>query len=132
MRFLLLFKTDKPPEPGVPPCKQNLPEMAKLIGELKDAGVLLSTEGLQPPAKGARVKLSAGKLKVTDGPFAEAKEMIAGVALVQVKSKAEAIELAKRFITIAGEGESEIFEVMEQGEHASSPSESARGRAVAR
>jgi hypothetical protein len=110
---MMLFKTDKYPEDGTPPCKQNLPEMAKLIGELKEAGVLISTEGLQPSAKGARVKFAGGKLAVTDGPFAEAKEMIAGVALVDVKSKAEAIELAKRFIAIAGEGESEIFEVVE-------------------
>lgn len=113
MRFMLLFKPDKEPEPGVHACQQNLPEMVKLIGELKQSGVLLSTEGLLPSELGARVRLSGGKLTVTDGPFAEAKELIAGVALVQVKSKANAVELARRFLTIAGGGESDVLQVSE-------------------
>ena len=87
--------------------------MAKLIGELKQSGVLLSTEGLLPSESGARVRSSGGRLTVTDGPFAEAKELIAGVALVRVTSKAEAVELAKRFLTIAGGGESDVLQVIE-------------------
>jgi hypothetical protein len=113
MRFMLLFKPDKEPEPGVHACKQNLPEMAKLIGELRQSGVLLSTEGLLPSESGARVRFSGGKMTVTDGPFAEAKELIAGVALVKVNSKADAVDLARRFLTIAGGGEGDVLEVAE-------------------
>jgi hypothetical protein len=68
------------------------------------AGVLLTTDGLQPNSKGARVRISGGKFSVTDGPFTEAKELIAGYAIVRVKSKEEAIEQAKRFLTLMGEG----------------------------
>ncbi len=82
--------------------------MAKLIEEMAKAGVLLATDGLQPSSKGARVRISGGKFTVTDGPFTEAKELIAGHAIVQVKSKEEAIEWAKRFLKVMGEGESEI------------------------
>jgi hypothetical protein len=85
--------------------------MARLMGELQESGVLVYTDGLMPPDKGARVKLSNGKLTVRDGPFAEAKELVAGFAVVDVKSKAEAVELAKRFLTIAGGGESDVLEV---------------------
>jgi hypothetical protein len=83
-------------------------KMGAFIGELAQSGVLLATDGLQPSSKGARVRLSRGKLTVTDGPFTETKELIAGFAIVQVKSKAEAIELAERFLKLAGDGESEI------------------------
>jgi len=113
MRYMMLFKPDQPPEPGVSPCKQQLPEMAKLMGQLKKSGVLVATEGLMPSDTGARLRLSDGKLTVRDGPFAEAKELVAGFAIVNVKSRAEAVELAKRFLTIAGGGESDVLEVME-------------------
>jgi len=111
MRFMLMFKSDQPVEPGISPCKQELPEMAKLMGELKRSGVLVYTDGLMPPERGARVRVSGGKATVRDGPFAEAKELVAGFAVVDVKSKAEAVELAKRFLTIAGGGESDVLEV---------------------
>src|SRR4051812_37741621 len=113
MRYMMLFKPDKDPEPGVPPCKQNLPEMAKLMGELRKSGVLLATEGLLPSDSGARVRLTGGKLTIRDGPFAEAKELVAGFAIVNVRSREEAVELAKRFLAIAGGGESDVLEVME-------------------
>jgi hypothetical protein len=113
MRFMMMFTSDREPDPGVSACKSQLPEMAKLMGELKEAGILLASEGLLPSTSGARVTLAGGKLAVRDGPFAEAKEMVAGFALVRVKSKAEAIELAGRFLAIAGEGSSEILEVFE-------------------
>src|SRR5688572_12744697 len=116
MRFMLMFKPDKEPEPGVHACKQNLPEMAKLMGELRQSGVLVDTQGLMSSDTGARVRLSNGKLTVRDGPFAEAKELIAGVALVEVRSKAEAVELAKRFLAIAGGGEGDVLQVLEAPE----------------
>lgn len=116
MRFMLMFKSEKPLEPGEVACKQNLPEMAKLMDQLRESGVLVATEGLKPSDSGARVRSSGGKVSVKDGPFAEAKELIAGFAVVNVKSKAEAVELATRFLEIAGGGESDILEVAEMGE----------------
>jgi hypothetical protein len=77
------------------------------------SGVLLATEGCLPSAKGARVRLSGGKFTVTDGPFTESKELVAGFALIQVKSTEEAIEHTKQFLKVAGDGESEIRQVFE-------------------
>jgi hypothetical protein len=87
--------------------------MGNLIEEWSKKGVLLSTEGCLPSAKGARVRRSGGKLTVTDGPFTESKELIAGFAILQANSKAEAIELCKRFLEVAGDGESEIRQIAE-------------------
>jgi hypothetical protein len=110
MRFMMIYKpadiTDM--EAGVPPTQDEIAKMGKFIEEMAKSGVLLATDGLQPSSKGARVRLSGGKLTVTDGPFTETKELIAGFAIVQVKSKAEVIELAGRFLKLAGDGESEI------------------------
>ncbi len=110
MRFMMIYKPadTKDMEAGVPPTQQQMAEMGNFIGELAKSGVLLATDGLAASSKGARVRLSTGKVTVTDGPFAETKELIAGFAIVQVKSKAEAIELAERFLKLAGDGESEI------------------------
>jgi hypothetical protein len=113
MRYMLMFKSDEPVAPGTSPCKAELPEMAKLMGELKEKGVLVYTDGLMPSDSGARVRVAAGRASVKDGPFAEAKELIAGFAVVDVKSKAEAVELAKRFLTIAGGGTSDVLEVFD-------------------
>jgi hypothetical protein len=96
MRFMVLVKADKSSEAGVLPDEKLLTEMGKYNEELVKAGVLLAAEGLQPSSKGARVKFSGGKRTVTDGPFAETKELIAGFWLIQVKSKEEAIEWVKR------------------------------------
>jgi hypothetical protein len=112
MRFLCLYKPGKP-ETNAPPSQQEMEAMGKLIGEMTQAGVLLATEGCEPSSKGARVRINSGKFSVTDGPFPETKELIAGFALIQVKSKAEAIEWTKRFLSVAGEGESEIRQVFE-------------------
>jgi hypothetical protein len=87
--------------------------MGKLIDEMSKAGVLLATEGCLPSSRGARVRISGGKFTVTDGPFSETKEVIGGFALFQVKSKEEAIEWTKRFLKLAGDGESEIREIYE-------------------
>jgi len=82
--------------------------MGQLIDEMTKAGVLLATEGCQSSAKGARVRLADGTITVTDGPFTESKELIGGFAIIQVKSKEEAVEWTRRFLRVAGDGESEI------------------------
>jgi hypothetical protein len=96
MRFMVIVKADKNSEAGVMPSEQLLAEMGKFNEELANAGVMLAGEGLHPSSKGARVKFSGGQRIVTDGPFTEAKELIAGFWLWEVKSKEEAIEWLKR------------------------------------
>jgi hypothetical protein len=108
MRFLSIYKTA---ETGVPPTTEDMAAMGKLIEEMAKAGVLLATEGCLPSAKGARVRRSGGKVTVTDGPFTESKELIAGFALLAAESKDEAIELTKRFLEVAGDGECEIRQI---------------------
>jgi len=93
---MVLVKADKNSEAGVLPNEKLLAEMGEYNEELTKAGVLLAAEGLHPSSKGARVKFSGEKRIVTDGPFAETKELIAGFWLWQVKSKEEAIEWVKR------------------------------------
>jgi hypothetical protein len=114
MRFMILIKANKDTEAGVMPSEQLLTEMGKFNEELVKAGVMLAGEGLQPSSKGARVKFSGDKRTVTDGPFAETKELIAGFWLWQVKSKEEAIEWVKRCPNpLNGESEIEIRQVFE-------------------
>ena len=115
MRFMMLVKADKNSEAGVMPSQELLAEMGKYNEELAKAGVLLAGEGLHPSSKGARVKFSGDKRTVTDGPFTEAKELIAGFWLIQAKSKEEAIEWAKRCPNPmpGSEGEIEIRQVFE-------------------
>jgi len=96
MRFMMLLKADKTTESGALPTSQDLEAMGKYNEELVKAGVLLDGAGLHPSSKGARVTFHNGKPTVTDGPFAETKELIAGYWMIQVKSKEEAIEWAKR------------------------------------
>jgi len=110
MRYMMIWKPAdlKTVEAGAPPSQKMMEQMGAFIGELAQSGVLLMTDGLQPTSKGARVRLSGGKITVTDGPFTETKELIGGFAIIRVNTKPEAIELAKRFLAIAGEGESEI------------------------
>lgn len=96
MRFMIIIKADKNSEAGIMPDQKLLTDMGKYNDELVKAGVMLAGEGLQPSSKGARVKFKDGKHIVTDGPFTEAKELIAGFWLWQVKSKEEAIEWVKR------------------------------------
>lgn len=111
MRFMVLVKANKDSEAGVLPDQKILAEMGKYNEELVKAGVMLAGEGLQPTSKGARVKFSGEKRTVIDGPFTEAKELIAGFWLWQVKSKEEAIEWIKR--SPFREGEVEIRQVFE-------------------
>jgi hypothetical protein len=96
MRFMILVKANKDSEAGVLPDEKALTAMGKFNEELAKAGVLLAAEGLQASSKGARVKFSGTKRTVTDGPFAETKELIAGFWLWQMKSKEEAIAWLKR------------------------------------
>jgi hypothetical protein len=97
MRFLVMVKANKDSEAGVMPDERMLTEMGKFNEELVKAGIMLAGEGLQPSSKGSRVKFSREKAPiVTDGPFAETKELVAGFWLWQVKSKAEALEWLKR------------------------------------
>jgi hypothetical protein len=114
MRFMIMIKADRDTEAGVLPSEELLAEMGKYNEELAKAGVLLAGEGLQPSSKGARVRFSGGKRTVIDGPFTEAKELIAGFWMIQVKSKEEAIEWVKRCPNpTAGEAEIEIRQVFE-------------------
>jgi len=87
--------------------------MGKLIEEGMIAGWLLGTEGCLPSALGARVRISSGKLTVTDGPFTGAKELVGGFALLQANSKQEAVELVKEFLQVVGEGECELRHLYE-------------------
>jgi hypothetical protein len=91
-------------------------KMGPFMDEITKAGVLLSTAGLQPSAKGTRVRLSAGKVIVTDGPFAETKELVASYALLETKSMAEAIQWTARFLDVIGGGECEIRPLYEPGD----------------
>jgi hypothetical protein len=92
MRFMVIVKASKESEAGVLPSQDLLEKMGKFNEELVKAGVMLAGEGLQPSSKGARVKFSGDKRTVTDGPFTETKELIAGFWMWKVKSKEEAIE----------------------------------------
>ena len=96
MRFMVIVKANEESEAGVLPDEKILAAMGKYNEELVKAGVMLAGEGLHPSSKGVRVKFSGGKKTVTDGPFSETKELIAGFWLWQVKSKEEAIEWLKR------------------------------------
>jgi hypothetical protein len=106
MRFMMLYRPGY--ESDTPPTQEEIEKMGQFIQEMARSGTLIATDGLQPSSKGAKVRISEGKFTVTDGPFTETKELIAGFAIVQARSKGEAIELAKRFLDVTGEGESEI------------------------
>jgi hypothetical protein len=96
MRFMMFVKADQTTEAGVQPSRTDLEIMGKFNEEMMKAGVLLDGAGLQPSSKGAKITFVNGKPQVTDGPFAETKELIAGYWLIKVKSREEAIEWAKR------------------------------------
>jgi len=113
MRFMGLLKADKDSEAGALPTRELMENMGKFLEEVTKAGVLLATDGLKPSSEGARVKLSDGKVTVTDGPFTESKELIASYALFEVKSMAEAIEWTTRFLKVLGQGECEIRPIFE-------------------
>ena len=119
MRFMVIVPANAESEAGVLPSAEIMAAMDKYNEELARAGVLLAAEGLQPSAKGARIKFSGDKRTVTDGPFAETKEMIAGFWLLQARSREEAIEWVKR-APFGGGFEVEIRPVFELDDIASS------------
>jgi hypothetical protein len=121
MRVMVIIKSDESAEAGNLPDAKFLAEMGQYNDELVKAGVMLMGEGLHPSSKGAKVKFTGRKAQVVDGPFAEAKELIAGFWIWQVKSLDEAIEWVKRmpvpaYITEAHTGEIEIRQVFENAE----------------
>ena len=113
MRFMVIVKADKKSEAGVLPTGKELETMGAYNEQLIKAGILVDAAGLQPSAKGARVAFRNGKVQVTDGPFAETKELIAGYWVIDVKSKAEAIEWARRvpFQTLPSDGREPELEI---------------------
>jgi hypothetical protein len=111
MRFMTLYK---PGTENDMPTEKEMAAVGQLIEEMAKAGTLIATDGLQPSSKGARVRIdSSGKFTVIDGPFTETKELVGGYAIIQAKSKAEAIELTKRFLKTMGRGESEIRQMQD-------------------
>lgn len=113
MRFLSIYKSR---ETNAPPTPELVAAMGKLVEESFRNGSLISTEGCLPSAKGARVRQTNGAVTVTDGPFTEAKEVVGGFAILNASSKEEAIEMARAFLRVAGDGECEIRQIAEYGE----------------
>ena len=101
MRFISMIRIEE--DPSRVPSEQLMSDMGKLIDELTRAGQLVSTAGLRPTSEGVRVRLRGGKLSVVDGPFAETKEVIGGYAILEAKSRQEAIELTRRFLKVHGD-----------------------------
>jgi len=111
MRFMMMVRANRHTEAGVMPEEKLIAAMGKYNEEMAKAGVLLDAAGLQPSSKGARIQFSGGKPAVIDGPFAETKELIAGYWLIQVKSKEEAVEWAKRCPAPHGEATEGVLEL---------------------
>jgi len=111
MRFMIMVKATRDTEAGVMPEEKLIAAMAAYHEELVKAGVLLDASGLKPTSKGWRIRYSGEKRTVVDGPFTEAKELVAGYTLIQVKSREEAIQWAKRFPNPAVDGKEAEIEV---------------------
>ncbi len=123
MRFMIIVKATSDSEAGVMPEESMFAEMATYHEELARAGVLVAADGLQPSSKGFRVEYKGNRRTVVDGPFAETKELIAGFTMIQVKSREEAIEWAKRFPNPAGaDCHIEVRQVFELEDFGESPS----------
>lgn len=113
MRVMVIGKATKETEAGAPPSQELLMAMGKYNEELVKAGIMLAGEGLKPSSQGKRVRFSGSKRTVIDGPFAEAKELIAGYSIWQVRSMEEAVEWVKRCPNLPGESDVEIRPVFE-------------------
>jgi hypothetical protein len=111
--MLGLLKADASSEAGEMPSPELIAKMGTFMEEVSKAGILLATDGLKPSSEGKRVRLSGGKVSVTDGPFAEAKELVASYALFDVKSMDEAVYWSTRFLEVLGEGEVELRPIFE-------------------
>ena len=131
MRFMVLVKANKDSEAGVLPSKELFAEMGRFNDEMLKAGVMLAGEGLQASSKGARIKYAGEKRTVIDGPFTEAKELVAGFWLIETKSKEEAIEWLKRAPFQDGEVEiRRVFEASDFPPEIFPPEDAAREQAV--
>jgi hypothetical protein len=116
MRFMLIVKASEQSEAGILPTEKELADMGKFNEQMIKNGMMLAGEGLQASSKGARVTFKGGKPTVVDGPFTEAKELIAGFWLIQAKSKEEAVEWARRVPFVDGEVEvRQVFELEDFG-----------------
>lgn len=118
MKFMIIRKADKETEASALPTEKLITDMMAYNEKMIRAGVMVDGYGLQASSKGARLKFSGGKPTITDGPFSESKELVAGFTLIEVKSKAEAIEWARQWPPIDGHGEVEleIRQVVEAGD----------------
>jgi hypothetical protein len=123
MRFMMIVKADKDYEAGRPPSPELMAAVGKLAEEGIKTGRVLDNGGLLPSSQGARIKVSGGKLTVTDGPFAETRELIGGFAIIRADSKQQAIEEGSRFMQLHAdilgpkyEGELEVRQMFEPGE----------------
>ena len=133
MRILGLLRADKETETGPPPSRELMERMGTFIEEITKAGVMLATDGLQPSSKGKRVRLSDGKVTVTDGPFTESKELISSYAVFQVATMEEAVRWTTRFLQVLGRGECElrpIFEASDFPANVFSPEQAAQEEAT--
>jgi hypothetical protein len=128
MRFMMLVKASKESEAGMLPSKELIAAMGNFNEEMAKAGVLIAGEGLQPSSKGARITYSGAKRSVTDGPFAETKELLAGFWMIDVKSKADAIAWASRVPFADGEVVEvrQVFETSDFPAEVMPPEEAAR------
>ena len=108
MRFMIIRKADRDTEAGAKPSAQLVADMMRYNEEMVNAGVMRAGDGLQPTSKGARIKFSGGTPTITDGPFTEAKELIAGYTIIEVSSREEALDWVKRWPPIDGDGEVEL------------------------
>ena len=119
MRFLMIYRPSDiaAAEAGTPPSPEVMQKMGMLIEKKFSDGKLIATEGCLPTAQGMRVGLNRGKLTITDGPFTEAKELVAGFALFRLNSQQEAVAEAHEFLEVAGDGEVEIRALCEQPAH---------------
>ena len=116
MRFMILVKATRDSEAGKMPGEKRMATMASFHEELAKAGVLLDANGLQASAKGFRIKFAGTKRTVMDGPFTETKEVVAGYTIIQVKSRQEALDWAKRMPNPAGDGNEGEIEVRQMFE----------------
>jgi len=112
MKFLMTYASSS----KAPPTPEQMAAIGKFTEENIKAGIVLMTGGLQRPSKGTHVRFAGGTFAVTDGPFAETKELIDGFALITAASREEAVRIAERFMRVAGEGEGEVLQVFDPGD----------------
>jgi hypothetical protein len=113
MRFMVMHYSTEDNEAGVPPSPEQMAAIGQMMGEYGAAGVLLGGEGVHPSSKGARIDFTGSTARVIDGPFAEAKEVIAGFAIVDVRDRDEAIEIAKKFAAASGTPRIDVRQIFE-------------------